>query len=201
LVWPQATALLRQEVLMADPTYFELLGLPCRFALDPHEVEEKYLRRSREVHPDYHQLGSASEQRASLEMTAALNQAYSSLRDPFRRAEYLLELGGGPSAAEHREMSSAFLEEMLELRMQIEELRGAGDRSSPGLDALERQLQGRRDGLVADLASRFVELERLPLNPNPNPKDARRASVLLQLRELLNTARYIQGLLRDLRAD
>jgi len=179
---------------MAEPTYFELLGLPRRFVLDPHEVEDNYLRRSREVHPDFHQLGTASEQRASLEMTAALNQAYSTLRDPFRRAEYLLEREGGPSAAEHREMSAAFLEEMLELRMQIEELRGAGDQSSPGLDVLERQLQGRRDRLVADLAGRFAELEG-------TPPGADRADGLRQLRELLNTARYLQGLLRDLRAD
>src|SRR5437763_5513655 len=105
---------------MSVPTHFDVLGLPRRFALDPQQVEDSYLRRSREVHPDYHQLGAASERRASLEMTAALNEAYRTLRDPFRRAEYLLGLEGGPSAAEHREMSRAFLEEMLELRMQIE---------------------------------------------------------------------------------
>src|SRR5437899_2429973 len=133
---------------MPDATHFEVLGLPRRFALDPHEVEANYLRQSREIHPDYHQLGAASEQRASLELTARLNEAHRILRDPFRRAEYLLEVEGGPSAAEHREMSPAFLEEMLELRMQIEELRQEGVRSSAELDSLECQLQGRRERLV-----------------------------------------------------
>src|SRR5205823_12735053 len=90
-----------------------------------------------------------------------LNEAYRILRDPFRRAEYLLGIEGGPSAAEHREMSPAFLEEMLELRMQIEELRQEGVRSSVELDSLERQLQGRRERLVADLADWLAESEPL----------------------------------------
>jgi molecular chaperone HscB len=180
---------------MAEPTYFELLGLPRRFALDTAEVEKTYLQRSREVHPDFHQLGTMSEQRASLEMTAALNQAHSTLRDPFRRAEYLLALEGGPSATEHREMTAQFLEEMLELRMQIEELRQAGEGPSPELDALERQLQERREALLRDVGGRFAEHEALP------PDDPKRPVLLRQVRELLNAARYIQGLLRDLRAD
>jgi len=180
---------------MSDATHFEVLGLPRRFAIDPQEVEANYLRQSREIHPDYHQLGAASEQRASLELTARLNEAYRTLRDPFRRAEYLLGVEGGPSASEHREMSAAFLEEMLELRMQIEELRQEGARSSGELDALESQLQGRRARLVEDLAGRFAEFESLA------PGDARRVAVLRQVRELLNTARYIQGLLRDLRVE
>ena len=180
---------------MADATYFELLGLPRRFALDPRAVEDSYLRRSREVHPDYHQLGTASEQRASLEMTAALNEAYATLREPFRRAEYLLALEGGPSAAEYREMTPDFLEEMLDLRMQIEELREAGEKTSPELDALGRQLQDRRQRLAGDLAARFAACEALLAG------DDRRPPLLRQVRAILNAARYLQGLLRDLWAD
>jgi molecular chaperone HscB len=180
---------------MAEPTYFELLGLPRGFALDTAEVEKTYLQRSREVHPDFHQLGTASEQRASLEMTAALNQAYSTLRDPFRRAEYLLALEGGPSATEYREMTAQFLEEMLELRMQIEELRRAGEEASPELDALEQQLQQRRERLIGDVTRRFAEGEALPA------ADPKRQVLLRQVRELLNAARYLQGLLRDLRTE
>src|SRR5262245_46131369 len=128
---------------MTTPTHFERLGLPRRYALNTDEIEGNYLRLSRESHPDYHQLGAASQQRASLELTAALNEAYTILRDPSRRAEYLLSLEGGPSASEHKEMSPAFLEEMLELRMEIEELRAAG-RGSPALAAMEQQLQQRQ---------------------------------------------------------
>ncbi len=177
------------------PTHFDLLGLPRRFALDPEEVERNYLARSRELHPDFHGLASASEQRVSMEMTAALNEAYATLREPFRRAEYLLSLEGGPSAAEHKEMDPAFLEEMLELRMEIEELRETSPPGSSGRTAMERQLEARRGRLMTDVAERFAGLESLP------PEDTRRGALRVQVRQLLNSTKYIQGLLRDLRAD
>jgi molecular chaperone HscB len=175
-------------------THFERLGLPRRFLLPPEEVERNYLARSRELHPDYHQLGTAAEQRVSLEMSAALNEAYATLRDPFRRAEYLLTLEGGPSAAEHKEMSPEFLEEMLELRMEIEEIREGGD-ASPSRAAMEKQLSQRRERLLKEVAAQFAKLEALPEGAG------QRKEVLLQVRRLLNATRYIQGLLRDLRAD
>jgi molecular chaperone HscB len=176
-------------------THFERLGLPRRFLLTPGEIEDNYLARSRELHPDRHQLGTTAEQRASLELSAGLNEAYTTLRDPFRRAEYLLGLEGGPSAAQFKEMSPAFLEEMLELRMEIEERRDAGDASSPGRAAMERQLVERRQGLLSEISEQLGRLETLP------PERAERIPLLVQVRQLLNAAKYVQGLLRDLRAD
>src|SRR5436305_9381407 len=101
--------------------HFDRLGLPRRFALDAAEVERQYLARSRAVHPDYHAAGSSADLAASLELSAALNEAYNTLRDPFARADYLLGLEGGPSAAEQKQMPPAFLAEMLEARERVEE--------------------------------------------------------------------------------
>jgi molecular chaperone HscB len=176
-------------------THFERLGLAQRFALDAQEVERNYLARSRESHPDFHQLASSAQQRASLEQSAALNEAYATLREPFRRAEYLLQLMGGPSAAEHKEMAPAFLEEMLELRMEIEDLRESGGGDSAGAVAMERQLVARRDKLIGDLARRFAQVESLVTETSD------RRERLVEIRQTLNAAKYIQGLLRDLRAD
>jgi molecular chaperone HscB len=180
---------------VSGSTHFERLGLPRRFGLDAAEVERNYLARSRELHPDYHQLSATAEQRASMELTAALNEAYATLRQPFRRAEYLLALEGGPTAAEHKEMAPAFLEEMLELRMEIEELREAGDADSPARAAMARQLTERTVLLQSDLLTTFHKLEALP------PGDTGRKPPLIRIRQVLNSARYIEGLLRDLRAD
>lgn len=177
-----------------EMTHFDRLGLPRSFALNPAEIERNYLDRSRALHPDFHQMGSSAEQRASLELTAALNEAYATLRQPLRRAEYLLGLEGGPSAAEHKAMSPAFLEEMLDLRMEIEELRSAGP-ESPGRVALEEQLRQRQEAIVADLTQAFAKLTVLP------EESASRRPVLLEVRQMLNMARYVQGLLRDLQAD
>jgi molecular chaperone HscB len=172
------------------PTHFERLGLVRRFAIDPIKLERNYLARSRETHPDFHQ-----QTRASMELAAALNDAYGVLKQPFRRAEYLLELEGGPSAAEHKEMSAAFLEEMLDLRMEIEDLRESADPDSAPWLAMEQQLVARGELLQAELARRFAQYETLP------PDASGRFGVLVQIRQVLNAAKYIQGLLRDLRAD
>lgn len=180
---------------MADVTHFDRLGLPRRFALAADEVEANYLSRSRAVHPDFHQLASSAEQRASMELTAALNEAYTTLRDPFRRADYLLTLEGGPTASDHKQMAPDFLEEMLELREEIEELRQAGEQGTEARGRFEQDLRDRLRRMTDTLAARFGTYDSL------SPADPKRPPLLRQVRETLNAARYIQGLLRDLRAD
>src|SRR3954468_17799076 len=100
---------------MSDMDHFERLGLPRRFSLAADELERNYLARSRDVHPDF-----AGE--SAMEESSRLNEAYATLRDPFRRAEYLLQLLGGPRAAEVSAAPPEFLEEMMELRERVEEV-------------------------------------------------------------------------------
>jgi molecular chaperone HscB len=194
LPFSEARKMAEARAAGSQPTHFERLRLPRRFNLDATQIERNYLARSRELHPDYHQQSSTAQQRVSMEMTAALNDAYATLKNPFRRAEYLLVLEGGPTAAEHKTMAPAFLEEMLELRMEIEELR-EGSPDSPARREMENQLRRRDTALVGDLAARFAELEALPA------ENVKRQGMLVQIRQALNAAKYVQGLLRDLRAD
>ena len=174
--------------------HFERLGLARTFALSPADVERNYLARSREVHPDFHQAESAGAERAGTELSALLNEAYATLRDPFRRAEYLLQLEGGPTAAEQKEMAPAFLMEMLELRERIEEVRAAGAGSGDAA-GLQQELTDRRAALMGEVADQFARYEALPAG------DAARAGLLARVRQLLNATRYVQNLLRDLEAD
>src|SRR5688572_22126430 len=161
--------------------HFDRLGLPRRFALDTAAVERAYLARSRELHPDYHRLGSSAEQAASTELSAGLNEAYTTLKDPFRRAEYLLTLEGGPSAGDLKDVPPEFLEEMLDLRMEIAGLTP----DSPAAAAMESQFADRRDALLARVGA-------LLDGTNPNR--------LVEARRLLNATKYVRNLVRDLRA-
>jgi molecular chaperone HscB len=174
---------LRQLVLdvtpMADPDHFERLGLPRRFALAGDALERNYLARSREVHPDL-----AGDSGEVLDAAARLNEAYATLKDPFRRAEYLLTLEGGPSAGDVKQSPPAFLEEMLELRMEIE-----GVKDDPAArSVLEKQLAARRSVLLAEAGEL---LDRLPSTGD-------RPATLLTIRQTLNATRYVNGLFRDL---
>jgi molecular chaperone HscB len=171
--------------------HFDRLGLPRRFALDAAELERQYLARSRAVHPDYHLAGSDAQLAASLELSAAVNEAYNTLRDPFARAEYLLKLGGGPSASDHKQMPAAFLAEMLEAREQIELARG----KPAEITRLDAEFGARFAGLMGQVAALFARYEQLPT------ADPQRATLLTQVRSLLNAAKYVRGLLRDLHAD
>ena len=75
-------------------SYFELLGLPERFDLARPAIEAAYLDRTREVHPDRFATAAASERVAALQRSMQLNDAYQTLRQPVRRAEYLLNRHG-----------------------------------------------------------------------------------------------------------
>lgn len=172
---------------MSTPDYFERLGLPRRFPLDPNTVEREYLSRSRELHPDYHQTGSTADRRASLELTASLNEAYVTLRDPFRRAEYLMRLLGGPTAQQEKNLDQSFLMEMMDIREQIE----AVDATGSGLEEIETQLTDRLAGAADRLADLFAPVE------TDRPSNSSRTERLLQIRKLLNAVKTMQSLLRD----
>ena len=171
--------------------YFDRLGFPRRFALDAGELERAYLARSRAVHPDYHLAGSDAELAASLEASAALNEAYNTLRDPFTRANYLLTLEGGPTASEHKQMPTAFLAEMLEAREQVEQARG----NAAAVARLDADFGQRFAGLLAQVGELFTRHE------HQSPATATQPNLLPQIRSLLNAAKYVRGLLRDLHAD
>jgi len=156
-----------------EPTdAFERLGLPRRFAVDLGELERNYLARSREVHPDFH-AGSTD---AVEDAAAALNEAYVTLRDPFRRAEHLLKWLGGPGASEDKNLPPAFLMEMLELREEIESAKG----TPADVARIETALMARTAALEATLPALF-DAGNLPV-----------------IRRELNCVRYLTGLIRDL---
>ena len=179
--------------MTAMTDHFERLGLPRRFSVDPAAVERAYLARSRQVHPDFHQLGTGAEQRASLELTAALNEAYLTVKEPFRRAEYLLGLLGGPTAREEKNLDQAFLMKMMDLRERIEEVKASDEPAA--VEATEAEMTARQDVLLAGVGAAFERLEAMP------DADPGRPSVLVQVRRSLNAVKTVRSLLRDLRLD
>ena len=82
--------------------HFDRLGLPRRFSLNATDLEREYLAAQPSAASRFPSSRLPTEQAASVELSAALNEAYATLKDPFRRAEYLLKLDGGPRPRNRR---------------------------------------------------------------------------------------------------
>jgi molecular chaperone HscB len=137
--------------------HFAVLGLPVRFAQDDKDLEQRYRNLQRKLHPDRFATRSAEERRMSLARATTANAAYRTLRDPVRRAAYLLELSGRKIADHGNGPSSgadpAFLMEMMEMRETLEEARTRHD--TVRIEELASSVRGRRDAAMVEIASAF----------------------------------------------
>ena len=114
--------------------HFAVLGVERRYDLDGAALEARYKELSRKLHPDRFAKADPRARRAALQRTVQLNEAWRALKDPLKRAEYLLELGGvriatddGGARAGGVAAPPALLMEILELREELGEARAAHD--------------------------------------------------------------------------
>lgn len=163
--------------------YFEALGLEPRLTLDAADLQQRFYQRSRQWHPDRFSTKSAPEQAQALEMTALLNDAFRTLRDPVARAEYVLAQNGLEASTQRgKDVPADLLEEVLDLNMALEEADHA--QITRSLAQFE-QMQAAVD---AQLASQFAAWDA---HPTPDTLQPVRAS--------LNRRKYIANLVRDAR--
>jgi molecular chaperone HscB len=164
--------------------HFRLLELEPCYDLDPGELRRRYFHLARLLHPD--RLGGQGGEPTEAELRAAaqLNRAHEVLADPVMRAEYLLELHGGPSAQEDKSVPEEVLLETLALREEIAEAGAAGD--DVALCRLAEQVRAGYE----DVLSQVQELaRRLPGD----------ALIRTGLRRRLNAIRYYQKMLEQIR--
>lgn len=120
--------------------HFALFGLTPQYAVDRAVLDRHYRDLQNRTHPDKHAHGSDAEKRVALQWATRINEAYQVLRDPVRRAQYLLQQAGhDPEIERNTAMPMAFLMEQMALREAVEDARSAGD--IPALDDLMRRLR------------------------------------------------------------
>jgi len=136
--------------------YFELFGLPVQFDVDPSDLLTRYRDVQRQIHPDKFANASAEERRLSMQLTTLVNEGYQTLRDPVRRARYLLEVSGVPLNDEtDTSMRPEFLMEQMELREALEEARTRED-SLRRLAELANDIERRHAAKVDELRACFA---------------------------------------------
>src|SRR6476646_8768971 len=158
----------------APVDYFTFFGLAPKLDIDVAALEKDFYEFSRKLHPDLNARAGSQEQEWSMEQSSLLNDAYRTLKDPIKRTQYLLHLEGivleeqSKSATEQARTTGELkkqivppdlLEEVFELNMQLEELRGnkkMGDDDPALVEEIGKQklsLEAKHAALLQELQS------------------------------------------------
>ena len=120
---------------------FELFGLPTAFALDRSYLDLQWKSLQREAHPDRFASEGAAAQRIAMQWSVRINEAYSRLKDPLKRAAYLCELHGAAVNAENNtSMPPAFLIQQMEWREALDDCKALKEADAK-IEALETLLE------------------------------------------------------------
>ncbi|KAL4521084.1 hypothetical protein Ndes2437A_g05027 [Nannochloris sp. 'desiccata'] len=109
------------QPLSQDSDYFALLQYPApTFIISPKDLESRYKNLQVKLHPDRFAVMSPEEQEHSADQAAAVNQAYDVLRQPLRRAQYILTLAGLGACETSTSTDPELLEAAMEAREEVD---------------------------------------------------------------------------------
>ena len=135
--------------------HFEFYGLTPAFALDENLLKERFIQKSKSLHPDFFTLDSEEKQEEILELSAYNNTAYKVLKDEQKRYRYVLELFDVHFEEGKESVPQDFLMEMMDINEAI-----MGLEMNPSADGLT-ELKGKLDELNNSLEAQKVENIRL----------------------------------------
>ena len=139
-----------------DSDDFELFGLERRQAQSRETLDARWRALQAEVHPDRFVSQGTAAQRVAMQWATRANEAYQTLRNPQKRAQYLCEINGVDLQTEsNTAMPASFLMQQMEWREALEEARTidavealaaeVNERKRSAFDALRRTLDERGD--------------------------------------------------------
>jgi molecular chaperone HscB len=162
---------------------FTLFGLPQRMALDRAALDAQWRALQATAHPDRFVSEGAAAQRLAMQWAVRINEAYTRLKDPLKRAAYLCELRGVPiDATSNTAMPPAFLMQQMAWREALDE---AADATA--VEALDEQVADEESALLQRLERTLDEAD-----------DA--AAAAPQVRALMFVARFREDIQRRLEA-
>jgi molecular chaperone HscB len=176
------------QALQPPPTdYYALLGLERTLSLSTDDLQRRFYELSRQLHPDRFMRKSERERHYSLDASSILNDAYRALRDPVKRAQYVLSQEGFDIGEQRsKDVPPELLEEVFELNMALEEMRGGDHSARPQLEQAEKNFTNMLSEADQNLEALFSQYD-----------EARSRETLNQIRGILNRRKYIQNLLDE----
>lgn len=170
---------------------FGILGLEQNFAVDEDHIDQLENRLATRLHPDRWQNRGESLHRKALLAQSAVNEALELVREPFQRAETLLEvLWGLPEQSEETRprLPTAFLVQQLELQEEIES--GLEPERKRELKAWVRK---ELSELLSCLSTDFTSLESHTEQTAPS-------ELIERVQAAIDRSRYWRNIRRSLRS-
>lgn len=134
--------------------FFQLFGLAQTFALHSETLEQRYRALQLQVHPDQAAHLADSAQRVALQQSTFVNEAYQTLRNPLRRARYVLKLNDVDTQEEtNTAMPLDFLMAQMDRREAV--IAAQQQRDVAAMDELERCMQLETRELEAQVAAKI----------------------------------------------
>jgi len=127
--------------------HFELFHLPQRFAIDMGALDKAYREVQNCVHPDKFTNATDAEKRVAMQWATRANEAYQTLKNPYKRAAYLCELNGVDLQIEsNTSMPGDFLMQQMEWRESLDDAKAT--KNIAAFEVLADEVQGARKAEV-----------------------------------------------------
>jgi molecular chaperone HscB len=167
--------------------YYTLLGLDRKLKLNAAELQQRFYELSRQLHPDRFMRKPEAERQHSLDASSILNDAYRALKDPVKRAQYVLNQEGLEIGEQRsKDVPPELLEEVFELNMALEEIRSGDDSARPQLESAKSNFTNMLGEADHQLETQFASYDESP-----------NRETLTKIRGTLNRRKYIQNLLDE----
>ena len=136
--------------------HFDLFHLPQSFSIDTAALDAAYHEVQNQVHPDKFSTATDAEKRVAMQWATRANEAYETLKSPFKRAAYLCELNGVDLQTEsNTAMPRDFLMHQMEWREALEDAKAVKDIGA--LEKLDDDLRIARKDEIAQIGKLLDE--------------------------------------------
>jgi molecular chaperone HscB len=134
--------------------HFDLFRLPATFAVDAGALDAAYRDVQGQVHPDRFVNATDAEKRVAMQWATRANEAYQTLKNPQKRAQYLCELHGVDLKTEsNTAMPMDFLMQQMEWREALGDAKAARDMDA--LEALDAEVGKDRKARMARIGEQL----------------------------------------------
>lgn len=132
--------------------HFQRFGIEVTFDMDVPALDKLYFDLQRQLHPDRFATKSPKERALSQQQATALNDGYETLKDPLKRADYLVHLKGVNVLPEGCNLvnDQSILIEAMEMRERLESASSMADVST-----LSRETKSEIDDVIMALSLAF----------------------------------------------